>query len=445
MNFNIRKFITYSLSYLDYSQCKSFAHMSREICQLCQVSTGARHRETVFEAVERAAYQSRATMLAQHNAILAQYPTIRETALMWAYLRDDVDAMRATIMDPSDVDIVVTQLRDTMIAKTMTTTRDYIDICASGLSHHVARANIAIVNARRIVARYLKGSGGSDAQQCDVLARVSQNGELLYVRNNERVVSAICNVFGFDRLREYVAAVARDNDSVATNLNERAYAIRAILLHDRDSVPFVTKIMRAMRQRLIPTDAENARVIADILRLIDNREITTKLLHWYFVSPFFSRELFNIMTHHDDCAQMSMVGHIHDIFHTLPCNNMACASVHMLMQWIARNDHVPAHIMSDFSYLMRNLMYNNAPARTVLAHMPIKIYVESSLGTDGDMISIVDATGARSTLRNHVMYHMLPLASITMRLSCARISVINQLIESEYSGFSRTYFIVGQP
>jgi hypothetical protein len=401
----------------------------------------------VFEVVERAAYQSRATILAQHNAILAQYPTIRETALMWAYLRDDVDAMRETIMDPSDVDVVVTQLRDTMIAKTMTTTRDYIDICASGLSHQVARANIDIVNAGRIVARYMRVDDDG-AQHCDVLARVSQNGELLYVRNNERVVSAIYNVFGFDRLREYVATVARGNDSssVVTNLNERAYAIRAILLHDHDSVPFVTEIMRAtMRLRLIPTDAENARVIADILRLIDNREITTKLLHWYFVSPFFSRELFNIMTHHDDCAQMSMVGHIHDIFHTLPCNNMTCASVRMLMQWIARNDHVPAHIMSDFSYLMRNLMYNNAPARTVLAHMPIKIYVESSLGTDGDMISIVDATGARSTLRNHVMYHMLPLASITMRLSCARISVINQLIESEYSGFSRMYFIVGQP
>jgi len=434
----MHQFLLGALLYMDRSQYRAIAHVSlfarNIVMQLRQESSGshilAQQRETVFEAVERAARQSRATMLAQHSAILAQFPTIREIALTWAYLCDDVDSLRAAHLDSCDIGIIK-KLHNIMI----NVPYNEVDVdgalaCTiirrSGLSTRATIDNIIQCFAPRCMQYINSPIDASDP----ILAQISSNGELIYVRNDARIVDIICDIFGVEALQQYIT----DHESVTmcrTNLCERSYALRAILRADtkRTLTRWVADTVRVMK--LVPTSVANAQVIADILCLLGDHETVISLLSDYFTSTLFSPELLDIMARVDNKAsRASLIDNMLKQINMRVESYMNCTSIGILTQWISYHKHSMLHNTITRVY---SLTRDNASVCTTLAYIHTDVLAKSD-----EYMRIarnVHANGTILRVCEYMVKHMKPTVFSTVGPKFTQSShMIAQLVNLAFIG-----------
>lgn len=369
----IQQLILGAIQFIDQSQYAPIAHISSYTRDI--IAQQRHERETIFEAVERAACESRATLLEQNATILANFPKIRGRAVVWAYLHDDVDALRASCIFARDSDIVRELIENMVhVPYDVPGTDDvlaYTHVRSCGVETLTTLKNTAQVLSPKCVS-FIDTRADIRYLIHPTIARISRHGDLIYVRNDERLVDMIYAIFGVDAIRAYISEYDMLS-ACTTNLCERSYMIRAVLRNaSRETIEWVSNIMNCMD--LVPTDTKNAQVIGEILHMIGDHTLTMKLLRGYLRSSFFSREMLYDMARNISCDTI-----IRDSMFSSECgidDTITCMSIGMISRMVCKG-RIDAD-MSDTLIRICDSGRDTSLIKTMLSYIPAATIVAFS-------------------------------------------------------------------
>lgn len=277
MNATMTTIVSDAVHYLDYAQCKKLAHTCATFRDIVMKQGPPSNSETIYEAVERAARQSRASLLSSSTTILAQYPSIRNIAILFALIHDDIESLRASCLSVECARNFIATNRAINPYRTSPTCRCSLLLYA-----------------------YLFGD---DYRRCFhhaqswTIAQRSTDGAFTYVPNNGSIVYG-ANPSMITDIVEYVSAIDSIYVANMCDMSRIVYALMCITSDPRaiaDVAHYKEWVIHfAKTQKFLPTTDDDAREMSEILAHLPHDRIIKELCE-YFISPLFVPERFYLM------------------------------------------------------------------------------------------------------------------------------------------------------